>query len=150
MCCIFMVALLNYVEKKALHPFIRGTGSCVFPPFTGIFHTTNPKRPVASGNFLLSCVNRIDRKQGKASHDDKRKRFQWSCHNPARLDEKMRPQRFSLLLQLSCLAIAFGKIYNEGDHLLPGFDVQSLEVAREYRRKNPECPEVMEKVTEYR
>ena len=59
-------------------------------------------------------------------------------------------QRFNFFLLLSCSTIAFGKIYNEGDHLLPGFDVQSLEVAREYRRKNPECPEVMEKVTEYR
>ena len=61
-----------------------------------------------------------------------------------------------MFLSLWCSAIAFGeianrsKIFNEGDHLLPDFNIEALEVAEEYRRQNPECPEVMEKVTVYR
>ena len=64
---------------------------------------------------------------------------------------------FFFFLLLSS-AIAFGhnvvhnrrKIFNEGDHLLPEFNIQTLEVAEEYMRQNPECPDVMEKVTVYR
>lgn len=61
---------------------------------------------------------------------------------------------FSCLL--CSVAIAFGhitnrsKVFNEGDHLLPGFNIEGLEVAKEYSRQNPECPEVLEKVTVYR
>ena len=65
----------------------------------------------------------------------------------------MHPQIF---LFLWCSAIGFGeivnrsKIFNEGDHLLPDFNIEALEVAEQYRRQNPECPEVMEEVTVYR
>ena len=60
---------------------------------------------------------------------------------------------FGFFLCLLCLRNAFGdrsKIFHEGDHLLPGFNIEALEVAKEYRRQSPECPEVMEKVTVYR
>lgn len=68
----------------------------------------------------------------------------------------MHPQVFCLFFFLWCSAIGLGevanprKIFNEGDHLLPDFNIEALEVAEEYRRQNPECPEVLEKVTVYR
>ena len=43
-----------------------------------------------------------------------------------------------------------GKIFKEGDRLLPEFNVHDLEVARDYTRQSPECPEDVEKVIVYR
>ena len=54
---------------------------------------------------------------------------------------------FSLVLTLSNEASNGGKIFQERDHLLPGFNVRDLEVAREYTSQSPECPEAVEKVT---
>ena len=41
-------------------------------------------------------------------------------------------------------------IFNEGDHLLPGFNIEDLEVVDEYTRQSPDCPEVVEKVRVHR
>ena len=45
---------------------------------------------------------------------------------------------------------ANNRIFNEGDHLLPGFDMEGLEVFYEYTRQSPDCPEVVEKVRVHR
>ena len=55
---------------------------------------------------------------------------------------------FSSFLTQSKESSNGGKIFKEGDHLLPGFNVNDLEVAREYARQSPECPEAVEKVTQ--
>ena len=61
----------------------------------------------------------------------------------------------SYFLFLCATISLFGKcannrIFNEGDHLLPGFDIEGLEVFDEYTRQNLDCPEVIEKVRVHR
>ena len=55
---------------------------------------------------------------------------------------------FSSVLTLSKESSNGGKIFQERDHLLPEFNVHDLEVARDYTRQSPECPEAVEKVTQ--
>ena len=73
-----------------------------------------------------------------------------------RLNQKMRLYQVSSYFLFLCSIISlFGKcannrIFSEGDHLLPWFDIEGLEVSDEYTRQSLDCPEVVEKVRVYK
>ena len=58
---------------------------------------------------------------------------------------------YLMLCSMSLLGQCTNKrIFNEGDHLLPDFDIEGLEVFDEYIQHSPNCPEVVEKVKIHR